>query len=99
MRLNNISHVHKRIRTLCYYIEVVTGLKLVNSLDDEFSTLLFCNNLSYLRIDYEHNVYATLNYKLKKADIDVVEEIIILLNWLDIGGKINATNTKQGYAS
>ena len=82
MRLNNSSYVHKRIRKLCYYIEIVTGLKLVNSLDDEFSTLLFCNSLSYLKIDHQLNVYATLNYKLKKAEVEAVEEIILLLNQL-----------------
>lgn len=99
MRLNNFSHVHKRIRKLCYYIETVTGLKLVNSLDDEFTTLLFCNALSYIRIEYDLNAYATLNYRLCKKDIEIIEEIIILLRWLDIGGRINETYTKQSNVS
>ena len=87
MTLNNTSYLHKRIRSLCYMLEQSTGMKLQTDLSSDFTILHFKSELSYITIAYERNIYATLNYKLNKAETSAIEEIIIALNFIAYGIK------------
>lgn len=85
MVLNNYSHVHKKIRFLCIYLETATGLKLQTDLSSDFSSIDFMNELSYLRIYWNKSIYVTLNCKLSKEQASAVESIITYLDWLETG--------------
>lgn len=88
IKLNNSSYTHLRIRYLCFQLEKATGMKLMTDLSKEFKFIQFKSKLSYLNIFYEDNLYSTLNYKLNKAEAETIEEIIIILNFLITGQKV-----------
>lgn len=89
MRLNNHSYVHKKIRILCYAIEQSTNLKLITNFDNDFSDIRFMSRYSYLTIDYLHNTIFAMCIKLDKKQIEIIDDIITMLNWITIGETIS----------
>lgn len=103
MKLNTHSYVHVKIRLLCNFVEIKTGLKLITNLSDNFSVITFQNEYSYINIFYKKSVYTSLNTRLDKVVRDAIEDIILYLEWLDIGNAIAEkrvrkakTNKKRG---
>lgn len=89
MKLNNSSYGHLRVRFLCATLENTTGMKLITNLSDDFAFLQFKGRFSYLTINYQMNMYSILNCKLNKAEADMVEDIIVTLNFIELGHRID----------
>lgn len=85
MTLNKYSYCHKNIRLLCYQLEQKTQLQMKTNLDAEFEQLIFKNNLQYIMIDWKTYTIATLSYKLSNKEIQIIEDIILYLDWLETG--------------
>jgi len=94
MRLNNTSYVHKKIRILCFLLENSTGLKLVTDLSENFEQLKFMSALSYLVIDWKKQAYFTMSHHLSKEEEQEVQDLLLYLDWLDLGHKIQEKNIK-----
>lgn len=89
MKLNNHSYVHKQILALCYAFEQSTGLKLITNLSEDFTDVRFQSPYSYVTIDYQHNAIFLMCIKLKKEQLAMVQDIIVLLQWLLTGEYID----------
>lgn len=94
MTLNKYSYCHKNIRLLCYWLEQKTNMKLKTNLDGKFHMLVFKNDLQYLLIDWQDNMYATLCYKLDAKEVEAIEDIILYLSWLETGKKYERKHKK-----
>lgn len=95
MKLNNYSYAHKQIRLLCYELELVTGMKMVTDLSEEFDIIRFESELAYLTINFKKKVYITLSYHLNKTEEEIIRDIILYCNWLEIGHKIQTKINKK----
>ncbi len=84
MKLNNHSYCHKRIRLLCYQLELLSGMKLVTDLSEEFEEVRFVDEFGYIIIDYWHNACFTLSHKMSKKEWETVEDLLLYLGWLNI---------------
>ena len=89
MKLNTHSYVHVKIRLLCNFVEIKTGLKLITNLSE----------YSYINIFYKKNAYTSLSVKLDKTVRDAIEDILFNLNWLDLGNKLAERRKKDEAAS
>lgn len=85
MRLNHHSYVHKLIRYDIALLEAKSGLKLATSLNGDIQSILFFNELSYLRIDVEQMLCFSMSHSITKEEAELIEDIIFLFDWLRIG--------------
>lgn len=99
MKLNKTSYVHKKIRMLCFQLEQFTNLKMITDLSEEFTQIRFMNSLSYIIIDFKRNTCFSMSCKLDCQEFDIVQEILIYLNWLHIGevtmNKLNKKSSRK----
>lgn len=93
MVLNKGSYVHLKIRALCLKLEQISGIKLQTNLSKEFEQLEFKSNLSYVIIDYKNYAVFTLSHKISYVEQDLINDIMIYLNWLETGHSY--TNRKR----
>lgn len=96
MKLNNQSYCHKRIRLLCFQLEALTDMKLVTNLSEEFDQVRFVGRLGYLIINFERNVCFALSHKITKDEQKVIEDIVVSLQWLETGRKIEKERCFRG---
>ena len=85
MKLNKTAHVHVTIRQLCLQLELLSGMKLVTDLNEEFKMLRFIDAYGYIVIDYHKNACITLSHKLNKNEMATIEDLLIYCRWLEIG--------------
>ena len=90
MVLNNHSFVHVEIRKCCTKLELLTGMKLITDLNSEFVEIRLMNKLGYIVIKWDKNACFTLSHHLTEVELAIVQNILIYLNWLETGQKINA---------
>lgn len=95
MKLNNHSYVHKQIYALCYAFEQSTGLKLITNLSEDFTDVRFQSPYSYVTIDYQHNAIFLMCIKLKKEQLAMAQDIILLLSWLLTGNQVEQMLTQN----
>ena len=84
MKLNTTSYVHKKIRQLCYQLEILSGMHIVTDLGEEFNQVRFVDKYGYIIIDYQNNACFTLSHSMSKNEWDTVRDIMKDLQWLDI---------------
>ena len=87
--LNRTSYVHDKIRKLCQLLAYLTDMKLVTDFDEDFEDVRFVGKLSYLTLDYKHNTIFVISHKITKQEQNIIEEIMICLDWLEVGHNIN----------
>ena len=87
MRLNNYSYVHKKIRLLCYQLELLTGLKCITNLSENFEEIRFMSPLSYITIDYKREAYYTMSVNVNKDVKETIEDIMLNTRWLYMVGR------------
>lgn len=87
MKLNNTSYLHKQIRKLCSQLEIISGLKLVTSLDEDIDKISFYNEFGYIILDYKKQACFTLSHKVSEVEWTIARQILISLEWLDFGNK------------
>lgn len=87
MKLNNTSYAHVTIRKLCFQLELLSGMKLVTDLSEEFDEIRFINSFGYIVIDYKRNACFTLSHKLDKKEMATIDDITLHCQWLEIGRK------------
>ena len=92
MVLNKSSTIHVRIRKLCYQLELLTDMKLVTNLSEEFNEIRLINKLGYIVIDYERNAVYSLGIHLDKIQLDIVQDIILYCSWIETGDRIKRTS-------
>ena len=73
------------IQTNCYQIELITGMKLVTDLSQEFTQIQFMNKLGYIIIDYERNAVLSLGHKMNDVELNLVQDVMMYLDWLSTG--------------
>ena len=96
MKLNKTSYCHKQIRALCFELEQRSGLKCITDLDEEFEDIRFYGKLSYIRIDWLHNAIFTLSYNMDKKELQIAQDIMLNLNWLEIGKRYQNMASQEG---
>lgn len=89
MKLNKHSYVHVKIRKLCQLLSYYTDMELTTDLSSNFNKLEFKNKLSYLIIDYEKNLCFAMSHKITRQEQEIIEEIMICLDWLKVGEMIH----------
>lgn len=72
-------------------------MKLVTDFKN-FEEIKLLGKLGYITIDFKRNAVYTLGIKLTKAEIDVIQDIMLYCNWLVTADEIkqnreNAQNT------
>lgn len=87
MILNETSYVHKTIRKLCSQLEVVSGTKMITNLGENFTKIEFIDKYGYIIIDYQKQKIITLANKLNEVEFKIIENIMLQLDWLEIGEK------------
>lgn len=99
MKLNTNSYVHKLIRDLCLKLELKTDMKLITDLSEEFTQIRFVKTLGYITIDYRRKAFYTLGHKVDKAELQMIEEIIIYLRFLDVGNRYADEKRRSFYGN
>lgn len=87
MILNETSYVHKKIRTLCGQLEILTNTKLITDLGNNFTDIKFVDKYGYIIIDYKKEIIYTLANNLEPVPFEIVKDIVLNCNWLEIGEK------------
>lgn len=87
IKLNNTSYVHVTIRKLCLQLELLSGMKLITDLNEEFEQIRFINSIGYIVIDFEKNACFTLSHKLDKKEMATINDIMLYCQWLETGRK------------
>lgn len=87
MKLNHTSYVHVTIRQLCVQLEVLSGMKLITNLSDDFYEIRLINSYGYIIIDYCNNACFTLSHHLSNKEFETIKDIMLYCNWLLIGDK------------
>ena len=85
MKLNNYSYVHVKIRKISQYLEHLTDMKLITDFNEDFEDVRFVGKLSYITLDYRHHTCFAMSHHLTKQEIQIIDEIMVCLNWLEIG--------------
>ena len=85
MKLNNTAYGHKNIRLLCYQFQLLSGLKLMTNLSEDFEEIRFMNELSYIVIDFKRNACYTMSYAMDENEWQTVQDILLYTSWLYIG--------------
>lgn len=89
MVLNNHAFVHKKIRILCYKLEEISGLKLVTNLNRNMVEIKLSGSYAHIIIDYRNSAILVLNHKLTDQEMLIIEDIMIYMNWLEVGEKVS----------
>lgn len=87
MKLNKTSYVHVKIKKLSQYLAYLTGMDLVTDLYSDFEDIRFISKLSYLTLDFKHNVVFSMSHKITKEEQAIIEELMICLDWLEVGNR------------
>ena len=85
MKLNNSSYGHVRVRKLCKILEDSTEMTLVTNLDEEFEEIRFVGKFGYIIIDYKKEACFTLGIHVNCLEWEYIREIMIYLNFFEIG--------------
>lgn len=85
LKLDNTSYVHKQSRLLCLQLELLTNLKCITNLSEEFHEIRFKNELSYIVIDFKREAVYTMSYELDDKEWQTVDDILLHTTWLYIG--------------
>lgn len=84
MVLNKYSYAHLKIRKLSAQLEAISGMKLITDFDNEFVEVRFMNTLGYIVIDWRRNAVYTLSHKLNPVELNIVDNLMVHLNWLEL---------------
>ena len=87
MKLNTTSHVHKKIRLLCFQLQQMTEMSLVTDLGAEFKEIQFAGKLGYIIIKYKRKACFALGHHITKAEWQTIQDILLYLDWLETGKK------------
>lgn len=96
MKLNNHSHVHVTIRRLCLQLEMLSEMKLITDLSDDFYEVRFVDKFGYIVIDWRKKACFSLSHKLTQKEMAVINDLIIYLRWLDIGAEVMEKIRRNG---
>lgn len=101
MKLNTTSYVHVTIRQLCLQLELLSGMKLITELSEEFDEIRFIDKYGYIVIDYKKEACFTLSHRITKKETDTISDLMIYLKWLETGRKYNneEEDTEKVYSS
>ena len=97
MRLNSTSFVHQQIRKLCFQLELLSGMKLVTDLSDEFYEIRFTFKLGYIVIDYRKNACFVISHRLTKEEVATIDDIMTYCNWLELGDNLIENLRRERY--
>ena len=95
MKLNNTSYAHVTIRKLCLQLELLSGMKLVTDLNDDFYEIRFVNAYGYIVIDWRRNACFSLSHRVDNKQMEVVKDILLHCQWLEIGVKIEEERNRR----
>ena len=87
--LNRTSYVHVKIRKLCQLLAYLTDMKLVTEFDENFEDVRFVGKYGYLTIDYKHRTIFVMSHKITPQEQEIIEEIMLYLDWLETKKNIN----------
>lgn len=93
MKLNETAYTHKQIRKACQQLELLTDMKLVTDLSNDFNQIRFVNKLGYILIDYRNEACFILGHKLSHVEWQLVQDVMLYCNWLETGEKYSKRNT------
>lgn len=101
MKLNTTSYVHVTIRQLCLQLELLSGMKLITELCEEFDEIRFIDKYGYIVIDYKKEACFTLSHRITKKETDTISDLMTYLKWLETGRKYNneEDDTEKVYSS
>lgn len=85
MKLNNYSHLHKRIAKACNQLALLTKTQLVTDLTDEFEEIRFLDKFGYIVIDFHRCAVYTLGHKLDNIEFMLAQDILVNCDWLETG--------------
>jgi len=74
-------------------------MKLVTNICNEFVELRFTNDLGYIVINWRKNAVFTLSHKLTEIEVDICNEIMINLSWIEIGESIHEKKGEMLYGN
>lgn len=89
MKLNETNYVHVKIRKMCQIIAYYSGMEQITDLSKDFKDIRFTNHVSYLTIDYKRNTCFSMCHRITKEEQELIEELMIYLNWLDTGYRVH----------
>ena len=92
VEINEHSHVHKKIRMLCYQLELLSDMKLISDFTS-FDEIKLLGKLGYITIDFKRNAVYSLGIKLTKIEWDIIKEILTYCQWLETG--LNIAENRQ----
>ena len=95
MKLNNSSFVHVTIHKLCLQIELLSGMKLVTDLNDDFYEIRFVNAYGYIVIDWRRNACFSLSHKVDKKQMEAIQDIMLYCRWLEIGDEVKEERKRR----
>ena len=95
MKLNNTSYTHVTIRKLCLQLELLSGMKLVTDLSDDFYEIRFVNSYGYIVIDWRRNACFSLSHRVDNKQMKVVKDLLLYCQWLEIGAKIEEERNRR----
>lgn len=84
MKLNETAYVHKDIRKLCKKLEILSGMKLITDLGEDFEEVRFIDKYGYIIIDFWNDACFTLSHKLTKVEWSIIVDLLIDLSWLNL---------------
>ena len=88
--LNNHNYLHVKIRKLLKYLEYLTDMKVITDLDQDFEDVRLVGKLSYITLDFKHNTCFAMSHKITRQEMEIIEEIMISLDWLEVGRRYQA---------
>lgn len=84
MKLNDTAYVHKEVRNLCSQFELVSGMKLITNLSEEFEEVRFLDKYGYVIIDFWEGSFYVLSHRLTYIELRLLIDIKIDLQWLNL---------------
>lgn len=84
MKLNTEAYAHKEIRKLCKQLEILSGMKLITDLGEDFEEVRYIDKYGYIIIDFWHDTCFTLSHKITKAEWRIIADLLIELSWLNL---------------
>ena len=88
MVLNDYSYVHVTIRKLCLQVELLSGMKLITNLNEDFYEVRFVNKYGYIVIDWRKNACFSLSHKVTAKEMGAIKDIILYLDCLETFEKV-----------
>ena len=95
MKLNNHSYVHVTIRQLCLQLELLSGMKLITNLSDDFYEVRFVDKFGYIVIDWRKSACFSLSHKLTPKEMETIKDMLLNLDWLETAEKIKDEREKR----